>query len=250
MTGTSDPVTRPADEAPAVPGQLPRGRHGLPRSFVVDNQRRRIFHSLAAVCAEKGYGEIRVQDIIDHAGLSRRTFYDLFADKEECFLAAYDVIVARVFDHVDAAYRHGERPWAQRVAAALGALIERYITDPGQARLVMVEPLAVGQRALERRDATLRRFSVFFEAGADELPAAMTGRELLAEAVTGGLYEALFTYIVTGRIDRLPELLPDLVYCALVPYLGHAAALAAREAERASRQSRSAADPHAVAGTP
>lgn len=210
-----------------MPGPLPRGRHGLPRGFVVENQRKRIFYSLAAVCAVKGYAQIRVQDIIDHAGVSRRTFYDLFADKEECFLAAYDVILARVFDHVDAAYRTGQLPWAQRVAAALRALIEQYDADPGLARLVMVEVHAAGQRALERRDAALRRFSVFFDAGAAELPPSMSGRELLAQAVTGGLYETLFTYIVTGRIDRLPDLLPDLLYCALVPYLGHGAALAA-----------------------
>jgi AcrR family transcriptional regulator len=233
VTGATDPLSHLAEELTALSGPLPRGRHGLPRAFVVENQRKRIFHSLAAVCADKGYGEIRVQDIIDHAGVSRRTFYDLFADKEECFLAAYDVIVARVFDQVDAAYRMGERPWAGRIAASLRVLIEQYIGDPGLARLVMVEALAAGQRALERRDATLRRFSVFFYAGADELPETMTGRELLAQAVTGGLYEALFTHIVTGRIDRLPELLPDLVYCALVPYLGHGAALAACEAERA-----------------
>ena len=62
--------------------RLPRGRHGLSRAFVINNQRERIFASLAAVCAAKGYAEVTVQDITQHAGVSRRTFYDLFADKE------------------------------------------------------------------------------------------------------------------------------------------------------------------------
>jgi hypothetical protein len=130
------------------------------------------------------------------------------------------------------------------VTAALRALVERFIADPGQARLVMVESLAAGQRALERRDATLRQFSVFFHAGAEEMPPTTISRELLAQAVTGGLYDAFFTHILTGRIDHLPELLSDLVYCALVPYLGHTGALTA------SRQSRWRADRRAAAETP
>ena len=198
----------------------------------MQNQRDRIFNSLAAVCAVKGYPATTVEDVTVHAGVSRRTFYDLFADKEDCFVAAYDAIIERLIDEVGAAYGAGERPWAQRLVEALRTVIELFAAEPVLARLVVVEVLAAGRRALEHRDAALERFVAFFEPGGAGLPVGMDGRELVAEAVIGGLYEVVYNQILDGQADRLPELLPDLVYCALVPYVGHAAALGAGEAER------------------
>ena len=232
----------PAPSHASRPGsrQLPRGRHGLPRAFVVQNQRERIFDSLAAVCAEKGYPATTVEAVTVDAGVSRRTFYDLFADKEDCFISAYDLIVDRLLGAVEQAYRAGDRPWAQRLASAVRAVVELFTAEPAIARMVIVEVLGAGRRAVQHRDAALARFAAFFEAGRAALPSAMEGQELLAQAVIGGLYEALYTYTVDGHVDQLPELLPELVYCALVPYLGHAGALAAGEAERGRRR-RSAA---------
>jgi AcrR family transcriptional regulator len=211
--------------------RLPRGRHGLSRTFVVENQRARIFESLAAVCAAKGYPAATVEDVIADAGVSRRTFYDLFADKETCFLAAYDAIVDRLFAKVSGAYTAGERPWPDRVASALRELSDFYASDPRLARLAMVDVLAAGRQALKRRDAALRQFTSFFAPAGDMLPAGMTGHELVAHAVIGGLYEALYTYIVDDQAAELPKVMPDLLYCALVPYIGHVAAIAARDAE-------------------
>jgi AcrR family transcriptional regulator len=225
-------MPRPSDRRSDSVRRLPRGRHGLTRAFVVENQRGRIFESLAVVSAAKGYVEVTVQDIIDDAGVSRRTFYDLFVDKEGCFLAAYDAIVERLFDEVDRAYRAGERSWPERIAAALHALVHSYAGEPQLARLAMVDVLAAGPRALERRDLTLRRFAIFFEEARLRLPAEMELKELLAQAVVGGLYETLYGYIVDGQGAKLPELMPDLLYCAVVPYLGHPGALAAIDGYR------------------
>lgn len=230
-----DHVPAPSNQPYPEPQRLPRGRHGLPRAFVVQNQRDRIFASLAAVCAERGYSATTVEAVIQHAGVSRRTFYDLFADKEDCFIAAYDLIMERLLREVGQAYSGGERPWARRLTSLLRAVIELFTAEPAIARLVIVEVLAAGRPALQHRDAALERFAAFFEAGEVELPAAMEGRTLLAHAVIGGLYETLYTSTVDGQVDRLPELLPDLVYCALVPYVGHAAALAESETERNGR---------------
>lgn len=200
----------------------------------MQNQRDRIFASLAAVCAEKGYSATTVEAVIVHAGVSRRTFYDLFDDKEDCFIAAYDLIMERLLREVGQAYSDGQRPWAQRLAAVLRAVIELFTAEPAIARLVIVEVLAAGRPALAHRDTALQRFAAFFEAGEAELPAAMEGQALLAQAVIGGLYETLYTSTVDDQVERLPELLPDLVYCALVPYVGHAAALAASQTERSA----------------
>jgi AcrR family transcriptional regulator len=220
------------DQSRPAPRRLPRGRHGLPRAFVVQNQRERIFDSLAAVCAEKGYPATTVEDVTARAGVSRRTFYDLFTGKEDCFAATYDTVVERLIGKADEAFSTGEPGWPRRLVAALRAVIELLGAEPALARLVIVEVLAAGRRALEHRDAALARLAVYFEAGRSELPAGMENQDLLAQAVIGGLYEALYSSILEGQAEHLPLLLPDLVYCALVPYTGHAAALGAGETER------------------
>lgn len=214
------------------PAQLPRGRHGLSRTLVVENQRERILTALAAVCTAKGYPAVTVEDICVRAGVSRRTFYDLFADKEQCFLAAYEQIALRLLTTFDEAYRAAERSWPERVGAALRALIKLLAAEPELARVGTVEVLAAGPRALARRDGALRAFSAYFDGGRAALPESMADRELVTEAVVGGLYELLYSYVLEGRGDELSELLPDLLYCAVVPYVGHARAMAAREAER------------------
>jgi AcrR family transcriptional regulator len=199
---------------------------------VVQNQRERIFGSLAVVCASKGYPATTVEDVTAHAGVSRRTFYDLFADKEACFLAAYDMIVERALDEAGEAFSAGGRGWPGRIASGLRALIELFAMEPALARLLIVEVLAAGGRALERRDAALTRFAALFEDGRAGLPTTLQDQELLTQGVIGGLYEALYGYILEGQTERLVDLLPDLVYCVLVPYIGHLAALDVSRAER------------------
>lgn len=208
-------------------GQLPRGRHGLPRAFVVSNQRERIIDALAVVCATKGYAAATVEDVIAQAGVSRRTFYDLFSSKQECFLIAYELVMDRVIRAVERAYASGNCEWPQRMTRLLRTLLSQLAAEPELARLVMVDVLAAGQAALECRDAALRRFEAFFNAGAIELPLPDQEWQLLARAVVGGLAEALHNRIATGGTDRLPDAGPDLLYCMLVPYLGHNRARAA-----------------------
>jgi AcrR family transcriptional regulator len=222
--------------SPAVPtspgkrrgaGQLPRGRHGLPRAFVVSNQRERIIDAFAVVCAAKGYAASTVEDVIAEAGVSRRTFYDLFSSKQECFLVAYELVMDRVLRAVERAYAGENGEWPQRMSRLLWTLLSHLAAEPELARLVMVDVLAAGQAALERRDAALQRFEVFFNAGATGLPLPDQERQLLARAVIGGLAEALYNRIATGDTERLPDAGPDLLYCMLVPYLGHNRARAA-----------------------
>src|SRR4051794_24859038 len=76
--------------------RLPRGRHGLPREAVAESQRNRIHQGMIEVVSERGYPETRVVDVIGVAGVSRKTFYELFDSKEDCFLAAYDVLVGNL----------------------------------------------------------------------------------------------------------------------------------------------------------
>lgn len=199
---------------------------------MIENQRDRIYDSLGEVCATKGYREMTVEDIIGHAGVSRRTFYDLFDDKEQCFLAAYDRVVDRLYREVSHAYSVGERPWPERIAAGLRALVDVFAAEPELARLAVVEVLAAGKSALQRRNSALRSFTIFLEPGGELLPAGVMGQEVLVQAVVGGLYEVLYAYVAEGKTARLPAILPDLVYCALTPFVGHHGAIATRDKVR------------------
>ena len=223
----------PADRPNAK--RLPRGRHGLPRAEVVSNQRERIIASIVHVCATKGYPAVTVEDITSYAGVSRRTFYDLFADKEQCFLAAYDQSAERLVSEVGAAFNADGPGWPERVGSALRSLAGLLAAEPCLARFMIIEVLAAGRPALARRDQALTRFEAFFEAGRLVLPEGMEGQELLVQAVVGGLYEALYSQILDGDVQSLPDLVPDLIYCALVPYLGHRRAIASSMIERERR---------------
>jgi AcrR family transcriptional regulator len=222
-----------ADES--QPRQLPRGRHGLPRAFVVENQRERMLDAMAEVTAAKGYGDVTVADIIEHARVSRRTFYENFADKEECFNAAYDAIVDRIFEHVIAAFSRGEGGWPQRMGRGLSALVDVLVAEPAFARLSLVDVLAVGRSARERRDHVIRQFTMFLEPGRDELPPGSSAPAELSLAVVGGIYDIAYFRILHDELDELPGLVPDLLYCVLLPYVGHKRALTERERLRACR---------------
>ena len=141
----------------------PRGRHRLPPEVVARSQRERLLDAAIRVVAEKGYAAATIGDLTGEAGVSRTTFYELFEDKEACFLAAYDGAVELLVRRVTSAYESEER-WPERAAAGLAALLEALAEEPQLARLALVDVGAAGTgRAapLPRRgaaaDAALRR---------------------------------------------------------------------------------------------
>jgi AcrR family transcriptional regulator len=213
------------------PGQqLPAGRHGLSREFVAQSQRERILDALVACVAEQGYPETRVTDLIARSGVSRKTFYEHFADKEEAFLAAYDASVSMLMGGVTQAFE-SEDDWVDAIRAALTAFLGFLADHPDLTRLCIVDVHAVGPRALSRRDAAVRGFYYLLDAGRADAPRALPG--LTAEAVTGGMYEIVYGRVLRGTIDELPRLLPELMYWAMMPFLGHEAAVAEMERLRA-----------------
>jgi len=117
--------------------QLPRGRHGLSRQFVFENQRERIIKATIQTVGEKGYAEATVADVIRLAELSRKTFYDHFKSKEDCFLAAYDTIVKRITALALDAYEHAES-WTDGLRDALRVSLKLLSSEPHVARLALV----------------------------------------------------------------------------------------------------------------
>lgn len=208
--------------------QLPPGRHGFSRDYVTGNQRGRILAAVAEAVAERGYPELTVEAVIARAGVSRKTFYEHFRNKEEAFLAAYDDFAARLLHQVE----HAKQPSATfslRAEAILRAILELLAEHPAQAHLVVVEVLAAGPRAVRRRndslklivDAVDRSTCTLAEEQGMRPPPAIT-----AETVVGGLFEVIYSRVESGQTERLPSLLPDLMYCVLLPYVGPTAATA------------------------
>jgi AcrR family transcriptional regulator len=217
--------------ADRVPERLPRGRHGLPRRFIVHNQRERMLLAVAEAVAEQGFATTTVADIIARARLSRRTFYEHFADKQECYLAAYDTVVEQLLVAVNQAYEQGEG-WTQKVHDGLETFLAYLAAEPAFARMCIVEVVAAGPEARGRRDAAMRVFVDFLEPGRDEAPDGVVVPMLASEVVVGGIYEIIYSRLQRDAADELLEMLPELLYCALVPYIGHAAA------ERAVQETR------------
>lgn len=235
-----------------TPQRLPRGRHGLPRRFIVHNQRERMLVAVAEAVAEQGYPTTTVADIIARARLSRRTFYEHFADKQECFLAAYDTVVEQMLRGIRHAYEHGGRRWTDRVHAGLRAFVSYLAAEPAFARMCIVEVVAAGPEARSRRDAAMRTFIEFLEPGREQAPRGVVVPPLAGEIVVGGIYEVIYARLLRDAAGDLTELLPELLYCALVPYVGHrAAARAVRDAQArdAAAAARLAADAQAEAPT-
>lgn len=201
-----------------APHQLPPGRHGLPRAFVVSNQRERILDGVLVTVSRTGYPDLRVEDVIRHAGVSRRTFYDHFANKEEAFLAAYDLVVDQLQAAVFGAFATGGS-WPAGVRRALAAFLNLLAVEPVLAHVCIVDVMGAGPRALERRSAAVRRFAELLEP-AGEGGQRPHGPSVSAETVVGGLYEVVYARLVAGRVDELPDLLPPLLYSALLPFVG------------------------------
>jgi AcrR family transcriptional regulator len=210
--------------------QLPPGRHGLPRSFIVSNQRERILDAVADVSSLAGYSAMSVEDIIVTAGVSRRTFYDHFADKQEAFLAAYDAVVVQLVQRVQEAFATNTT-FAARIRDCLGAFLGFVASEPRFADMCIVEVLAAGPQAIERRNAVMSTFAQMVNAAAQADGNCQQPPEITAETIVGGIYEVVYSRVIQGQTAQLLTLLPDLGYSLMLPFIGHADAQ--REAAKA-----------------
>jgi AcrR family transcriptional regulator len=198
----------------AVPRKLPPGRHGLPRQFVLHNQRGRLVEAAMHVFGTRSFGEARVADVLDRAAISRKTFYEQFADKEACFMAAYEAAAVRARDAIRAASRD-QQDWESTVRAGIQGLLGFLAAEPELARLLVVEVTGAGPTALRRRAEVVKRFAAgLAQTGDSDAP-------LSAQVAVGGIWEVVHALVLEGRADELPELTEGLVECALAQGGGH-----------------------------
>lgn len=205
--------------APRRPYQLPPGRHGLARSFVAHNQRERILAAVAEAASKTGFAGMSVQDIVTEAGVSRRTFYEQFRNKDAAFLAAFDEAAGRLLRAVRIA-NEGESHFAGRIAATLHTFLELLAASPAFARMCIVEVMAAGPDAVARRNRKLEEFAFMLDSTAKELLADDAPPPIVAETLIGGVYELVYRRIARGDIDELRLLAPEIVETVLLQYVG------------------------------
>jgi AcrR family transcriptional regulator len=236
-------VAAPRKHDAPKPQQLPSGRHGLPPQFVASNQRERIIVAVAEVCSTAGYAAMSVEDIVVASGVSRRTFYDNFQDKEDAFLAAYDEVASRLLLRVKTAYETNEGI-VPRAREGLSALLGFLAAEPAFADMCVVEALAAGPMVVARRNANLRTLSdLIDQTAAAAMPADATPPSpIIAQALVGGIFEVVYSRVLAGRHDELPGLLPGLIFTLLLPYAGHdvATQVLKKERRRMARTGRAA----------
>ncbi|HEX2161336.1 MAG TPA: TetR/AcrR family transcriptional regulator [Thermoleophilaceae bacterium] len=202
------------------PDQLTGGRHGLSADQVRASQRARIVRAMTEAVGEHGYHGVRVADVVWRAGVSRKTFYELFGGKDDCFAEAYGSWIDRLLATAFSAFET-QVDWVDRLRAALTALLGALAREPDAARLCFSEGAAAGGATQQRRDQAARALCRLFDA-----PGTPDGP--LGETLRGGrvseLSETLRREIAAGRSERLPGLVPELMCAMVLPFLGMEAA--------------------------
>ena len=208
----------------ASKGRFPSGSGKLPVELVRAIQRERLIAAMLDAAATRGYRETNVQDVIERAGVSRPTFYEHFTNKDDCFLAAFDAGARRLRTRVSSAAGKGE-DWRGRLRLALAAILAFACVEPQTARTLIVEARAASGEAPQRRIELLDGFAACLDATARELLRHPTDRSpLTAAGVVGGIEAVLYARLCRGEPEQFADLLPSLMYFAVLPYEGQQAA--------------------------
>jgi AcrR family transcriptional regulator len=191
-----------------IPRRLPRGTHGLDRDVVEASQRTRLLEAVGRAVAERGYAAATIDDVVRGAGVSKKTFYEHFADKEDCFLAAYETASEELLERVREAHAiHDD--WLARTRAGVRAYLRWLAAEPALARVFLIEVAAAGPRALERREALRDRYAELVRERRGDQP------ELPFEvfhAVVAAVDDVVVRHIRERGAEDLPALEPVLVY--------------------------------------
>lgn len=223
------------EQSSGTPSARQQGHNGngVARGRINEIQRIRILAAMAEECAKRGASNITVGDVVQRAGVSRRTFYELFEDRQDCFLAALDEAIDCLSRYVLTAYRRGGS-WREQMRAGLEALLAFLEEEPFMGRLVVVEALGTGPEALRRRQQLLAEAVDAIDEGRGEGKRGNDPPGLAAEGVLGGVLGVLHARLTSSEEAPLVGLAGELMGMVVLPYLG--AAAARREVERSGQR--------------
>jgi AcrR family transcriptional regulator len=191
---------------------IPRGRHAPPLEVRLEVQKHRLFDAAAEVFSNVGYAEASAEAISRRAGMSKATFYEHFANKEECLLALFEYASATLLEALMGASRGADREFEERHRAGLRAILESIETHPTMAQAILVETVGAGPRIAEMRDAALGGFAqVMYEETKEAAkrnggPAYHSPDE--AFAIVGATFELVSRQLRTGHPEQMLDLLP------------------------------------------
>ncbi len=221
-------IVTAAGDGPAAGGArrvLPKGRNAASREVVWQSQQERLLEAMAGAVAELGYGATAVADVIARAGVSRKTFYEHFANKEQCFLAAYDAGVDVLLAATDEAVAAAAPDWLEAARGGLARFLAVLAENPDFARTYLIEVLAAGPAAAERRAAVHERFAQQLAAGhaaaRRDLPELPELAPYVFRACVGAIDELVVGHVREHSPHTLPQLLPQLLDVELSLYTGH-----------------------------
>jgi AcrR family transcriptional regulator len=197
--------------------------------LVTPTKRQAILAGMLEAVGAEGYEGTSVRTVLDRTGVYRQAFYDNFADKDDCYLQAFDAGVERVEALILGAAA-GEQGWTAQLRAGLGALLDFLDAEPDYGRGLIVEVHAAGAEALAKRAAAMERVAGFLdrargEAGGGESPPPIAG-----EGIAAGIHAVVHMRLATGASEGFRELLPEFMYFAVLPYFGAARAGAEMQA--------------------
>ncbi|HEY7952235.1 MAG TPA: TetR/AcrR family transcriptional regulator [Solirubrobacteraceae bacterium] len=202
---------------------LPRGPQALPREEVVADQRRRLFEALIELVNEHGLGGVRISELVSRAGVSRRSFYEHFPNKEECLLAAFDESRQRLTEAMVRAY-DPKMAGREQVQSIVRALFEATLERPSATRLVCVDVIAAGAGGMERWSRGAARFERYLGEVFAQAPGEGGIPEPVAKAVVGALRKILYSRVASGQSGRtlraeLERVQPEVVewICSYYP---------------------------------
>ncbi len=208
--------SRAAAAVPAVGGSVPREQ-------IVEIQRARLLAAAVVAVDELGYADTTVGDITGRARVSRRTFYELFSNREECLAAVLEDVVALVRGEVAAAGLDGLE-WRERVRGGLWAILSFLDREPVLARVCVVQALRGGAEVLERREEILADLAVVVDEGRLGGARGVECTPLTAEGVVGAAFTIVYARLLRGERRPLVSLLGELMGMIVLPYRGAAAA--------------------------
>lgn len=200
--------------------------------LVTSPKRQRILDGMLETVGADGYDAASVRAVLDRTGLYRQAFYDNFADKDECYLEAFDVGVARV-EALARKAAASEKGWRAKLRAGLGAILDYCDAEPDVSRAIVVEVHAAGQEALSKRTEAMKRAADFIDSVRSETEESRTPPQIAPEAIVSGIHAVVHSRLSTRGEGGFRGLLPEFMYFAVLPYFGAAAADAEMQAAKA-----------------
>jgi len=217
---------------PEETGTVGETPHTSALKLVTASKRDTILEGMLHAVGSVGYEAASVRTVLDLTGLYRQAFYDNFADKESCYLEAFDFGVERL-DGLVAATTAPEESWQGKLRAGLAALLDALDRDADVGRALIVEVHAAGPEALSKRTAAMRRVTDFIDS-ARQIPGRGESPPPIApEGIVAGIHAVVHARLATGANEGFRELLPEFMYFAVLPYFGSDAAEQEMEAARA-----------------